>query len=493
LNTGDDMADDLPQRPYRSALPPTRGPAAPSAPAGNDPLAELARLIGQNDPFAEFGRQTQTHADASAPRQSEAALDWPPQTQRRDVAGQAPAAPPLADPQQFGAAAFDRPPFGGDRYQAEAEAPPYGVPGYPPQPAGGGFGQDPYQQHADPNAYPDQDPNQAASYAPYGAEDDDYYDDAPPNRRRIGIIAIAGVFALAVIGTAGAFGYRAIFGSSSSSTPPPVIKADTAPSKIVPATASKDVQDSKMITDRVNERGQGERLVSREEQPVPITTARPANTAFPQNQGQNPANGAQLGSGIVGGDAKRIRTIAIHPDQANGPSPAPPAADAAPPPQAAPPRVVSTTPARPAAPPRTINEAAAEPTPRPTAPRAATPAPSNAPLSLNPNATAPAPAARRAAAASAPTRLAATTAGGGYAVQVTAQRSEADAQAAFRSLQAKYPSQLGGQQPLIKRVDLGAKGIYYRAMIGPYGSSGEASSACSSLKAAGGQCIVQRN
>jgi hypothetical protein len=479
LNTGDDMADDLPQRPYRSTLPPTRGPAAPTAPAGNDPLAELARLIGQNDPFAEFGRDSGRHADTAtgAPRQSEAA-------------------PPLADPQQFGAAHFDRPPFGGDHYQAETAAQPYGVPGYPlqpaaggighpPAPAGGDFGYSPYQQN--------QDPNQAVGYGQYGAEDDDYYDDVPANRRRIGIIAIAGVFALAVIGTAGAFGYRAIFGSSSSSTPPPVIKADTAPSKIVPATASKDAQDGKMITDRVNERGQGEKLVSREEQPVPITTTKPANTAFPQNQG----NAAQLGSGIVGGDAKRIRTIAIHPDQAGGASPASAEAES-PPPQAAPaapPRVISTTPARPTAPPRTIEEAAA-PAPRATVARAAPPAPSNAPLSLNPNDAAPAraaPAARNVA--SAPTRAApaAAASGGGYAVQVTAQRSEADAQAAFRSLQAKYPSQLGGQQPLIKRVDLGAKGIYFRAMSGPYGSSGEASSVCSSLKAAGGQCIVQRN
>ena len=30
----------------------------------------------------------------------------------------------------------------------------------------------------------------------------------------MGIMAIAGVFALAVIGTAGAFGYRAMFGTS---------------------------------------------------------------------------------------------------------------------------------------------------------------------------------------------------------------------------------------------------------------------------------------
>ena len=167
----------------------------------------------------------------------------------------------------------------------------------------------------------------------------------------------------------------------------------------------------------------------------------------------------------------------------------PPAAEPEPQPQ---PRV-----ARPATPPRSINEAVARATPpRPAATRPA-PAPSNAPLSLNPNASAPARAvpSQRTAAASPPTRLApaAAAASGGYAVQVTARRSQADAQAAFRSLQAKYPSQLGGRQPLIKRVDLGAKGIYYRAMIGPYGSSSEASSVCSSLKAAGGACIVQRN
>ncbi len=107
----------------------------------------------------------------------------------------------------------------------------------------------------------------------------------PANRRRIGIIAIAGVFALAVIGTAGAFGYRAIFGSSASSGPPPVIKADTTPSKIVPATAGKDAQDSKMITDRVNERGQGEKLVSREEQPVPITTDQTGQCHVPAKPG----------------------------------------------------------------------------------------------------------------------------------------------------------------------------------------------------------------
>jgi hypothetical protein len=34
------------------------------APHSNDPLAELARLIGQNDPFAEYGRQQQARQNA---------------------------------------------------------------------------------------------------------------------------------------------------------------------------------------------------------------------------------------------------------------------------------------------------------------------------------------------------------------------------------------------------------------------------------------------
>jgi len=135
--------------------------------------------------------------------------------------------------------------------------------------------------------------------------------------------------------------------------------------------------------------------------------------------------------------------------------------------------------------------------------------PGNAPLSLSPDAPAPAPArvapARTATpavrtAAVAPTQLtpAAPAAagggtGGGYAVQVSSQRSEAEAQAAFRSQQSKYPGQLGGKQPLINKVDLGAKGIYYRVMVGPFASGSEASQLCSSLKAVGGQCIIQRN
>ncbi len=58
---------------------------------------------------------------------------------------------------------------------------------------------------------------------------------------------------------------------------------------------------------------------------------------------------------------------------------------------------------------------------------------------------------------------------------------------------AKFPTQLGGREPIIRRADLGAKGVYYRALVGPFASADQAAGMCSSLKAAGGSCIVQRN
>jgi hypothetical protein len=45
----------------------------------------------------------------------------------------------------------------------------------------------------------------------------------------------------------------------------------------------------------------------------------------------------------------------------------------------------------------------------------------------------------------------------------------------------------------MRRADLGDKGIYYRAMVGPFASAQEATQLCSDLKAAGGSCLVQKN
>jgi cell division protein FtsN len=82
---------------------------------------------------------------------------------------------------------------------------------------------------------------------------------------------------------------------------------------------------------------------------------------------------------------------------------------------------------------------------------------------------------------------------GGYVVQVSSERSDAEAQASFKILQSKYPNVLGGRSPLIRRVDLGEKGVVYRAQVGPFDTVDQAKQLCGSLKAAGGHCIVQRN
>jgi hypothetical protein len=80
-----------------------------------------------------------------------------------------------------------------------------------------------------------------------------------------------------------------------------------------------------------------------------------------------------------------------------------------------------------------------------------------------------------------------------YVVQISSQRSKADAQASLRSLQTKFSKQLGDRKATVQRADLGPKGVYYRTVVGPFGSVDDADRFCSSLQAAGGQCRVGKD
>jgi len=460
------MADDHSQRPYRSSETIARSGQArsPSPASGSDPLAELARLIGQTDPFGDLGKEPRR-----APAQPEPAMDWAPPPPQA-YAPQQPAPPVAPDFPPQPAGYYAQPPSG-DLYQVEAE-----VPAYLTQQRQPAYDARPYQQ---------------------GEAHEDVYDDLPPPRRRLGVLAIAGIFALAVVGTAGAFGYRAVFGGSGTHVPPPVIKADTAPSKIIPDSASKD--SSKLITERVGV--SGEKIVSREEKPVDIKDkiATPVFPPVTATAGQGAQALASAGNGVVGGEPKKVHTLTIRPDQpmvadatSSAPMPRQGSPLAMPEPQPAP--RAAAPPLAPAKP----QQQAAEPAPRAPAPAARS---ANAPLSLNPDAApAPAPRAPTRTANAAPTSLAAvpsanpaSAARGAYAVQVSSQRSEAEAQSAYHALQGKYGSVLGSHSMFVHKVDLGAKGTYYRAMVGPFASQAEASQLCSSLKSAGGSCLVQRN
>ena len=91
------------------------------------------------------------------------------------------------------------------------------------------------------------------------------------------------------------------------------------------------------------------------------------------------------------------------------------------------------------------------------------------------------------------TRTPAPAASGAYVVQVSAQKTEAEAQSSYRALQTKYPAVLSGRDASIRRVELGGSGVWYRAQVGSFASASQAEEFCGRLKSAGGQCIVQRN
>jgi hypothetical protein len=224
--------------------------------------------------------------------------------------------------------------------------------------------------------------------------------------------------------------------------------------------------------------------------PAPVNTAPVA--APPSAAAPAPAPSVAPAPAVASTQPKKIHTVVIRPDQPGAAVPMPAAAPA-PAPTAAPfPAPAPAPTARTVAP-------ALRPAPQPAPKPAAAPAPlanGNGPLELIPQqgvAQPAAPAPRtRTALAPAPMPIAAPAAGGGYEVQVTSQRSEDEAKAAFRTLRAKFPTQLGNREPVVRRADLGDKGVYYRALVGPFASVEQATGLCSSLKAAGGTCIVQK-
>src|SRR5262249_2108484 len=81
---------------------------------------------------------------------------------------------------------------------------------------------------------------------------------------------------------------------------------------------------------------------------------------------------------------------------------------------------------------------------------------------------------------------------GGFVVQLSAQRSEAEAQMAFRTLPAKY-SVLNGRALLIRRKDQGERGIFYAAQVGPCSLKSNADQLGELMKCGGRRCFVQKN
>ncbi len=350
--------------------------------------------------------------------------------------------------------------------------------------------------------------------------EDEFYDDEPRSGPRRGLLTVIAVLGLAVLGTAGAFGYRSMFGGPGGMSPPPVIRASGEPSKVAPPPVTADASSSasKFSYDRFGDAGKDEQVVRREEKPVDLSKAAPRTVLSGAPIVTNvPASKSLAYSGSTAGgnppsaigEPRRVRTpsrsgleqggdVAVQRRPRNNSRRCRRRAREASA-QNSVKRAVAPEPVRRAA--TSSRVAMRQPPP------AAAPAPSgNAPLSLSPdadNSAPPQPTTQNfppprpaAPARAAPTHVASAPAapaasGGSYLVQVSSQKSEADAESAYRGIQSKYGSVLGGQPHQVRRADLGTKGVYYRAMIGPFGTREAAVQLCSSLKQAGGDCVVQ--
>ena len=439
--------------------------------AKGDPLAELARIVGQDDPFrALLAARDEGRGTPTSPASPEAHLEpsWRGRIEP-SFAPEAAAKPTPAD-------AFDQ-------YLASVE----------------------HDTHDEP--YHGADEGHGAVHAvaaPDYAEGRDLRR-VKPRRRLASVGAGLGLVALAITG---ALTYKALHRGSGGGGVP-VVQADTTPLKVAPKVADGveiPDQNRQIYEPRVKGKDGQIRIVNREEQPLDVSEA--ARAA----QGTGPAGTQGVGSGTTPGsgpfeafgEPRRVRTVAVRPES----PPAPPRdAQADPLPSVIPTMVLPSDQPPAASRPKPIRQvstvtAGAQTTPVQDAPPAvATQPPAPRPVAVKP----PPKAAQRVAAVApetaaqdAPDTTAATDSGpavseaavGGFSVQLGVRNSAGDARAALRQMQGKY-GQLAGKPELIRQAEVNGKTIY-RVRVGPLAKA-EASSLCTALQGAGGQCFVAKN
>jgi hypothetical protein len=77
----------------------------------------------------------------------------------------------------------------------------------------------------------------------------------------------------------------------------------------------------------------------------------------------------------------------------------------------------------------------------------------------------------------------------GYTVQLANSRSQAEAQALWKTVQ-KSNGQLASAAPQIDKVDIGSFGTFYSLKVGPFASEAESTKLCNALKRSGTDCSV---
>jgi len=115
-----------------------------------------------------------------------------------------------------------------------------------------------------------------------------------------------------------------------------------------------------------------------------------------------------------------------------------------------------------------------------------------APIPAKPAAQAPVRKAAPAAAAVEPSSPAAARSvlAGSAVLQIGAYETQEIADGAWASFKARHAGVAGTLAEDVQRVDLGAKGIWYRLRMGPFADKTAATAACEKLKAEGATCFL---
>ena len=495
-------------------------PGRGSAPS--DPLAELARLVGQDDPFRNVFRPA---APATAPE--------PGFRNPRD-AGLAPDV--HHDPRDNGhhgaAAGYDDSAVYDEAGHAEAA---HGEDGHDPDRhhqdgayADGAYYDDDPAHHAEHDGYaephadeqhyaaeqaahPDEaglaDEHFAPGYDPAAlpdtwAQDGDWAQDGVAAERAGGpvrlndhasksaarrpIAVLAAVLVLTGGGLAASFLAKSPATSGAVATSggrgAPTILAATGPTKVKAddgSTTAPEDQDVALLNKGGILPNGPVKIVSSQEQPADLGQLPKSDLA----EGARPLP-APVPSPFP--EPKKVKTFVVHPDgtMLSGDSAA-----------AAPGRTSTAAPA-----PSTPGDAAASPLPAtpatgvrggttpkssaatPAAPMATIASLSADPALADPATTAAVPATRQSAPVKGPAS---------YGVQLASSPVEADANAAFAKLKKRYPAQLGPYTATVHKAETGDKPVY-RVRVGGM-TQDEAKGLCTQLQSAGGACLVMHN
>ena len=488
----------------------------------SDPLAELARLVGQDDPFRNVFRpapRPEVGGDrhAAYPNATEAGhVDGPPEDhwaveegyQGQDVAYEADAAHHEAGFEHATA------PDAATAAQHDAYADGAADEGY--------YAEDLAAYHddagiADQHAAPDAAHDTMAALPDLWARDDGRLDGSAPeidpelnhepeSRRSVDkatarrpLAVLAAVLLLTGGGLAATFLAKGNASHNmvvSDRGGAPTILAASGPTKVKlddgSATAPED-QDAALLNRNGKPAVGPVKVVSSEEQPVDLAqlpkAPDAADGAQPLPQPSSPFP-----------EPKKVKTFLVHLDgttlddaqaaQSRSASAAP-AVFSAPADAAAPLPATPRTAAKGSTTPKTMTIASltADPASADTAP---TPARSTARQPASPGAHSVGRTDSGKTDAGRTTEVAdASSSPSGFGLQLAASPSEADAEAAFAKLKKKYPDQLGPYTAKIHKSETGDKPVY-RVRVGGL-SQTDAKALCSQLQSSGGSCFVVRN